>query len=158
MTTAVRTAVLNIITTVESGTAPTMHGGVTRYKHVPGPYSPEDLRSLDGPTRRFVLESGDGIERDGRMSQPGNPQGSTDTWYLTVAYELSDNAFEMQLVLAEDKQYLSDLLEHPTPRGDSSNDRQCGPPEEDVPEGASSGAVALVTIPITFKYRPTFSL
>jgi hypothetical protein len=157
---AVRDAVTNLISSIESGTALTRYGGTSAFVHEPRAYTIDQLETHQQPTRRFIVLPAGDRERDGRMSQPGNPEGVYETWVVTIAYRVGPNAHETRLVIAEDEQYLADRLEHPSlwgsPQTVQQRDVLAAAVEE--PEGLSQGNVVLMDLPVRFKYRPTFSL
>jgi hypothetical protein len=157
---AVRDAVTNLISAIESGTPSTRYDNTYRWRHEPRAFGIEQIASLAQPTRVFTVEPAGDRERDGRMAQPGNPQGAIETWVITIAYRCGDNPHEFRLVIAEDEQYLADRVQHPSLWGTPQKvqQRAAGPATLTEPEGFQSGAVAILEIPVRFKYRPTFSL
>ena len=156
MTARIRTALDKIVATVEAVAADTRYNGTTAFRHAETAYSSEDIDTVRGATRLFMLSLTGSSSLSGPIGGITEPFDSEETVDLFVVYPLGKHAFELMKVIAEDHVRLRYNLMKPSNWSDGVMRQTVQNYTIDTADDDDGGA-AVVTIPISFRYRPQFN-
>ena len=147
----------NTIAQLESLTATTRHGGTLRFKHVASVADGDDLTDTRSNSRKFILAPTGSRALVGYMGQEGEMTSVEQTLDLTIAYPMSRKTLDVFKVLAEDVDVIGRQLMS-TGGYDATNTglerRRIESYTLDLDE---PGGTALLTIPISVRYTPSYS-
>ena len=156
MTTRIRTALDKIVSTLEGVTADTRYNGTTAFRHAETAYSSEDIDPVRGATRLVLLALTGSSTVTGPIGGITEPMDSEETVDLLVVYPMGKHAFELMKVIAEDHIKIRYNLMKPANWSSGVMRQVIQNYAIDTADDEDGGA-AVVSIPISFRYRPQFN-
>ena len=155
MATRIRTALEKIVEVVAGVTADTRYNSTTGFRHAETAYSSEDIDTVRGATRLFMLSLTGNSTITGPIGGITEPTDSEELVDLMLVYPMGKHAFELMKVIAEDHIKLRYNLMKPANWSTGVMRQVVEQYTIDTADDEEGGA-AVVTIPIAFRYRPTF--
>ena len=144
---------------MEGLTATTAYNGATSFRHAETAYTSEDMDTLRNATRLFMINLTGASSPTGPLGQLTEPMDSEESVELLVVYPMGKNAFELMKIIAEDHV----LIRHELMLASKWAGATTGIMRRivegytiDTADG-EDGSVAVVYIPVQFRYRPTFT-
>ena len=122
-------------------------------------FDPEHVTTHQSVSRRFVVSLTGTRRAVGPMGAVGTPIDIEQTVDLTVLYRQPSDAFEVFRVIAEDVDRLAWALMQPAKWDQATTGAMVAAvgSYSAILDDAGPNGVALVSIPITIRYRPSFT-